>query len=187
MPTYRQLESVEPINTNIPSRDSDQLALVKSAAAKSLGDSIAQFSNNAAAAIGKYEGQRGEREGAAAAANGTPEFKRGFAGLGHYAKAYNNAAYREYAVVADAQVEDAATDAQIKAAGDPLKYQSMMETARDKAVKEAQPELKPMLTRLYTQHISQGKNRLTKEQAAARKERDRQIASEGIQRSVDVH
>lgn len=175
---YRQLEAPAQIETNIPDTGGR-------AAALSLANAFKQFEGISSDLGSSIAQSAGAKAGAEAGASGSPEFKRGLASLGNYAKAYNNSAYREYAVVAEAQVEDAAAQTELTANGDPVSFVERMSAQRDKTIAAAQPEVRALMNNLYTQHISAGANRLSKQQFIARKEQDFKIGAEGVSRFVD--
>lgn len=127
----------------------------------------------------------GQQAGAAAGASGNPGFISGWKSQTAWAKAYNNAALRSYAIKAEADAEDQAARLQVEANNDPQKFAATFGAVRDQTLKNAPPEARGVLADMYNQHLAQGVAALSRSQALEIQKDNLDTLSEGISRSVD--
>lgn len=175
---YRQLQAPMQVDTSVPD-------VGGAAAANSLARAFKTF-EGVASDIGQSNlADAGQKEGAAAGASGKPGFISGWKALTPYAKAYNNAALRSYAIKAQADAEDQAARLQVEANNDPQKFAATFGAVRDQTIKNAPPEARAVLTDMYNQHLAQGVAALSRGQAVEIQKANLDTLSEGISRSVD--
>lgn len=175
---YRQLQGPMQVDTSIPDTGG-------AAAAASLSRAFKTF-EGVVSDIGQANmASAGQQAGAAAGGSGNPGFISGWKSQTAYAKAYNNAALRSYAIQAEADAEDQAARLQVEANNDPQKFAQLYGTVRDQTLKNAPPEARAVLTDLYNQRLASGVAALSQAQAVEIKKEQLSTFSDGVTRGID--
>ena len=147
-------------------------------AANSLADALGSFSR-VSGSIGKdLNTKRGEKEGAAAGAEGAPEFKSGLRGLGAYAEAYNNSALRSYSIRMETDMHETAARLEAEAALNPETFRDSMDAVKKGVLSEAPVEAQPIIGQIYEQRAAEGLARIQTKLAADIREQDGILVAE---------
>jgi hypothetical protein len=176
-PDYRQLQSPEQVNTDLPNNGA-------AARAAALGSLFKEFEGVSADVLNKAQTQAGALAGAASGNTGHPDYKAGLARFTAYGQAFNNAATGAYAVEAEAQADDAAARLRVQANNNPATFNATYSAVRDAVLKNAPPMAVPMLTELYNKKLAAGLAAISGDQAAQQQQLQRQTYDEGVQRQT---
>lgn len=176
---YRQLSGPQAIDTT-PFNDGS------AAAATSLSNTFKSFSNTLSDVGAGISADQGAKAGALAGATGDdPGFKDGATQYTAYARAYNNAATRSYAIRAEGDAEETAARLEIQANNDPTHFETTFGAVRDATIAHAPPLARAMVADVYNKRMAEGKTRLITSQLEEFKKEARVDFSEGVSRSTD--
>lgn len=148
--------------------------------AATLGATLRAFQNRAVEYGSRLTAERGATAGGQV--EGTPKLRKGGTA---FARAYNNAALRNYVLEQYADMEGNLQRIEDDSGTDPVAFRSAAEGARRGAITGALPEARGDITALYQRRIAEGTARITSKQIAQQKQTNRAVLQQGLDTLTD--